>query len=255
MWIITGRLNDVATSCARRSTSKSFAPATSRDSRALTPAMKSRFFAIASRAAPTSARLEVHRVAFGQDAGAPDVDQNAALLRRRFARRQSFRRCDRRLAIPRRSTRSRRPAGTSAGPFGEARRSGCGCRSGPGRRACRARRWFRRRRPRCWPRPPRCGLREIATSRIASSRTRRIDDAPALDDQVIACREYSSARGRTSPRLRLRQQLKENGAGSTSQPPRVCLEGQILSASNLSVNKRSPRNAPIRERPERLDLK
>ncbi len=27
--------------------------------------------------------LQVHRVAFGQDAGAPDVDQHAALLRRR----------------------------------------------------------------------------------------------------------------------------------------------------------------------------
>jgi hypothetical protein len=46
----------VATSFARFSTSKSFSPATSLDSRALTPTMKSRFFAIASFAAPTSAR-------------------------------------------------------------------------------------------------------------------------------------------------------------------------------------------------------
>ena len=60
-----------------------------------------------SRRAPraTSARAEVHRVAVGQDAGAPDVDQHAARLRRRSWRRQSCRRYDRRPAIRRRSNR------------------------------------------------------------------------------------------------------------------------------------------------------
>ena len=46
--------------------------------------MKSRFFAIASRAARDIGAVEVHRVAVGQDAGAPDVDQHAAGLRRRL---------------------------------------------------------------------------------------------------------------------------------------------------------------------------
>jgi hypothetical protein len=57
MWIITGRWKFEATSCARRSTSKSFEPATSRDNRALTPTITSRLRAIASRAAEASARL------------------------------------------------------------------------------------------------------------------------------------------------------------------------------------------------------
>ena len=113
IWIITGRLNDEATSCARLSTSKSFGPATSRDSRALTPAIISRFVPIASRAAADIGAAEVHRVAFGQDTGAPDVDQNAALLRRRLWRPQSFRRCDPRPAIPHRSSPSRRRRGTA----------------------------------------------------------------------------------------------------------------------------------------------
>ena len=51
IWIITGRSKDVATSCARLSTSKSSA-ATFLDSRALTPTMKSRLRVIASFAAP-----------------------------------------------------------------------------------------------------------------------------------------------------------------------------------------------------------
>jgi len=55
-WIISGRLKAVATSCARRSTSSSFSPATSRDSLALTPTMKSRCVAIPSRNALVSAR-------------------------------------------------------------------------------------------------------------------------------------------------------------------------------------------------------
>ena len=56
MWIITGSPNEVATSWERRSTSTSLAPTTFSESRALTPTMKSRFLAIASRAAATSAR-------------------------------------------------------------------------------------------------------------------------------------------------------------------------------------------------------
>ena len=56
IWIISGMLKEVATSCARSSTSSSFSPVTARDSLALTPTTKSRFFAIASRNAPVSAR-------------------------------------------------------------------------------------------------------------------------------------------------------------------------------------------------------
>jgi hypothetical protein len=83
MWIITGKLNDDATA-ARWSTSKSFGPATSMDSLALTPPIISRLRPIA-RAPPRSAR-RMSRVALGQDTGTANVDQNAALLRRRFQR-------------------------------------------------------------------------------------------------------------------------------------------------------------------------
>ena len=57
MWIITGRSNEEATSCARFSTSRSPAPATLKDRRALTPTIMSRWRAMAARAAATSARL------------------------------------------------------------------------------------------------------------------------------------------------------------------------------------------------------
>ena len=79
IWIITGRLKDVATSCARRNTSKSLAPATRLDADDEVAVLRNRVL----RRADVGAS-KVHRVAFGQDAGAPDVDQNAALLGRRL---------------------------------------------------------------------------------------------------------------------------------------------------------------------------
>ena len=144
MWIITGRLKDVATSCARLSTSKSLAPATSRQPRLdaddEVAVLRNRVLRRADIGA-----VDVHRVAFGQDAGAPDVDQHAALLRRRL-------RDGNRVADVIRPLRSRvdqpghavREAQPRTLRFG---RRGCGCRSAPGRRACRVHRWFPRRRP------------------------------------------------------------------------------------------------------------
>jgi hypothetical protein len=57
MWIITGRLNAEAASCARRNPSRSLVPATFSDNRALTPTTTSRLRAIAPRAKDTFARL------------------------------------------------------------------------------------------------------------------------------------------------------------------------------------------------------
>ena len=57
MWIITGRLKGAAASCARRSASRSLAPATLFDNRALTPTTTSRWRAMAPRARATLARL------------------------------------------------------------------------------------------------------------------------------------------------------------------------------------------------------
>jgi hypothetical protein len=57
MWIINGRLNDVAASCARHSPSRSLVPATSCDSRAFTRMTISRWRAMAPRTRDTLARL------------------------------------------------------------------------------------------------------------------------------------------------------------------------------------------------------
>ena len=101
---------------------------------------------------------EVHGVAVGQDAGAPDVDQHAARLRRRPGD-------GRRLLDAIGALRSRIDEPGDAVREAERRAVldaggvACGCRAGPGRRSCRAHRWSRRRRRRCWPRRPRCGRR------------------------------------------------------------------------------------------------
>ncbi len=57
--------------------------------------------------------VEVHRVAFRQNAGAPDVDQNAARLRRRFGDRNGFADAIRALRSRIDQSRSRRRRGTA----------------------------------------------------------------------------------------------------------------------------------------------
>jgi len=112
--------------------------------------------------------LEVHRVAFGQDAGASDVDQHAALLRRRS--RDANRLAD---AIGPLRSRIDPPSYTvlqhEAGSLGGARGMCVGCVARD------------------------CGFnRDDAPSRdghVADriEPDRGVDDAPALDDQVVFC--------------------------------------------------------------------